>query len=193
MISRAMGRETRTMTNINAEAETLRNVFRPQRGRSQSLHSSSFPRDGGAYANAPVTDINSDKLKELSLSLSLSLSLALAMSPLSLSRSLLISGGAVTVTIAAVEARHTHSIFDLMRGGDGRILFACHGGQQHGRDVHLMTTRLLRLLLRLPSSSAAAPATDHDTSNRALFKYRDAVCVILATYIGARYNLFLLL
>ena len=50
------------------------------------LHSSSFPRDG-ACANAPVTDINADKLGEptyirlaghrtLSLSLSLSLSLA---------------------------------------------------------------------------------------------------------------------
>ena len=54
-----------------------------------------------------------------------------------------------------------------------------------------MTARLLRLLLRLPHSSAAARAIDHDTSNRALFKYRDAVCVILATYIGARYKLYL--
>ena len=51
-----------------------------------------------------------------------------------------------------------------------------------------MTARLLRLLLRLPRSSAAARATDHDTSNRALFKYRDAVCVIFATYIGVPYN-----
>ena len=48
-----------------------------------------------------------------------------------------------------------------------------------------MTARLLRLLFRLPR------ATDHDTSNRALFKYREAFKyrVILATYIGARYNL----
>ena len=45
-----------------------------------------------------------------------------------------------------------------------------------------MTARLLRLLLRLPRSSAAARATDHDTI------HRDAVCVILATYIGARYG-----
>ena len=51
--------------------------------------------------------------------------------------------------------------------------------------------RLLRLLLRLPRSSAVARATDHDTSNRALFKYRDAVCVILATYTGARYNTYI--
>ena len=81
-----------------------------------------------------------------------------SLSPLSLSRSLPISGGAATVTVAAVEARHTHSIFLLMRGGDGRLLFACHGGQQHGRGVHLMTAWLLRLLLRMPRSSAAARA-----------------------------------
>ena len=53
-----------------------------------------------------------------------------------------------------------------------------------------MTARLLRLILRLPRSSAAARATDHDMSNRALFKYRDAVCVILTTYIGARYAVY---
>ena len=53
-----------------------------------------------------------------------------------------------------------------------------------------MTARLLRLLLRLPRLSAAVRATNHDTSNRALFKYRDAVCVILATYIGARYSYY---
>ena len=73
------------MTYTTAQAEIWRNVFRPYRGRSQSLHSSSFPRDG-ACANAPVTDINADKLGEptyirlaghrtLSLSLSLSHSL----------------------------------------------------------------------------------------------------------------------
>ena len=80
-----------------------------------------------------------------------------------------------------------------MRGGVGRLRFACYSGQQHGRGVHLMTARLLRLLLRLPRSSAAVRATDHDTSNRALFKYRDAVCVILAIYIGAHYNVCLIL
>ena len=72
-----------------------------------------------------------------------------AVSPLSLSRSRPISGGAVSVTVAAVEARHTHSIFHLMCDGDGRLLFACHGGQQHGRGVHLMTAAL-------PSSSSAS-------------------------------------
>ena len=46
--------------------------------------------------------------------------------------------------------------------------FACHGGRQYGRGVHLMTARLLRLLLRLPRSNGVARATDHDTSNRAL-------------------------
>ena len=68
--------------------------------------------------------------------------------------------------------------------------FLCDGVQQHGRGVHLMTARLLRLLLRLPRSSAATRATDHDTSNRALFKYCDAVYVILATYIDARYKAY---
>ena len=51
---------------------------------------SSFPRDGEAYANAPVMGINADKLREptyirlasnRTLSLSLSLSLVLAASP----------------------------------------------------------------------------------------------------------------
>ena len=51
------------MTYITAQAETWRSVFRPYRGHSQSLHSSSFPRDG-ACANSPVTDINADKLGE---------------------------------------------------------------------------------------------------------------------------------
>ena len=110
----------------------------------------------GAYANALVTDINADKLREptyirlashrtLSLSPSLSLSLSLplslircksgrgwsnshcpwprdAVSPLSLPRSFPIVGGAVTVTVAAVEARHTHSTLHMMRNGDGRLL-----------------------------------------------------------------------
>ena len=31
-------------------------------------------------------------------------------------------GGAVTVTVATVEARHTHSTLHMMRGGDGRLL-----------------------------------------------------------------------
>ena len=44
------------------------------------------------------------------------------MIPLSLSRSLPIVGGAVTVTVAAAEARHTHTALHMMRGGDGRLL-----------------------------------------------------------------------
>ena len=67
--------------------------------------------------------------------------------------------------------------------------FTCHGGRQHGRGVHLITARLLRLLSRLLRSSAAARATNHDTGTRALFEYRDAVYVILETYIGARYSI----
>ena len=56
-----------------------------------------------------------------------------------------------------------------------------------------MTARLLRRLPRLLRSSAAACSTNHDTGNRALFEYRDAVYVILVTYIGARYTgLFIL-
>ena len=51
-----------------------------------------------------------------------------------------------------------------------------------------MTARLLRLLPRLLRSSAVARATNRDTGNRALLEYRDAVYVILATYIGARYS-----
>ena len=39
--------------------------------------------------------------------------------------------------------------------------FACHGGQQRGRGVHLITARLLRLLPHLPRSSTTARATHH--------------------------------
>ena len=44
------------------------------------------------------------------------------MDPLFLSRSLVIGDGAVAVTVAAVEARHTHSTLHMMRGGDVRLL-----------------------------------------------------------------------
>ena len=72
-------------------------------------------------------------------SLSLSLSYALAasrdgdgatltvpglvtLSALGRSFTLLVGGGAVAVTVAAVEARHTHALLHMMRGGDGRLL-----------------------------------------------------------------------
>ena len=42
--------------------------------------------------------------------------------PPSLSRSLVIGDGAIAVTVAAVETRHTHSTLHIMRGGDGRLL-----------------------------------------------------------------------
>ena len=183
-------------------AATWRNVFRPQRRRSR------------AYANAPVTDINTDKLREptsiqlashrtLSFSLSLSLSLALATSRDGDGAASWRCDPSVSPALTPYYWRRcdghgcsgggaAHSLYtphDARRWWTST--FACHGGQQHGRGVHLMTARLLRLLLRLPRSSAAARATDHNTSKRALFKYRDAVCVILATYIGARYNTYI--
>ena len=44
------------------------------------------------------------------------------LSALGRSFTLPVGGGAVAVTVAAVEARHTHTLLHMMRGGDGRLL-----------------------------------------------------------------------
>ena len=168
---------------------------------------------GEAYANAPATDINADKLREPTY-IRLTSDGTLSLSP-SFSHSLHSGTGMEIPSLSPASWRYESSFsltltrywwrrgrgYGCSGGGTAHSLhtphdtrrwrattFACHGGQQHGRGVHLITAQMLRLLPRLPRSSAAVRTTNHDTGNRALFEYRDAVYVILATYIGARYN-----
>ena len=146
----------------------------------------------GAYANAPVTDINADKLREptyirlpnhrtLSLTLSLFLALA-ALAALALA-AWRYPHCPVLVTLSILCLSHAHSLLVTAwsRSPLQRWRYRC--------TLHMMGDGNGRLLSRITAVDNMAAASIW--SRHALFEYRDAVYVILATYIGARYNIYI--